>query len=152
MKKIITKAVLCLDTMQWIPALEESYLYSGPLDLCLGGATKGEKGIATDEETFLENMQGEQQTQFQNEQTAQNQIEKAWSPIVAGGAYQYGFSTAEDEQLRGNIVNAGATATQNTENAALLREQQATGGAGGGPSGATQALNAQIAATGAQST
>jgi hypothetical protein len=150
--KVITKAVLSLETMEWIPELEESYLYSGPLDLCLGGATSGEKGIATDEETFLQNMQAEQQTQFQNEQTAQNQIQQAWSPIVAGGAYQYGFSTAEDQQLQNNIVNAGAQATENTENAAQLREQQATGGAGGGPAGGTEALNAQIAATGAQQT
>jgi hypothetical protein len=150
--KIITKAVLSLETMQWIPELEESYLYSGPLDLCLGGATSGEKGIAVDEETFLQNMQDEQQTQFQNEQTAQNQVQQAWAPIVAGGAYQYGFSTAEDQQLQGNIENAGAQATENTENAAQLRQQQATGGAGGGPAGGQAALDAQIAATGAQST
>ena len=32
--KIITYAVLNLDTMNWIPSLEESYLYDGPLALC----------------------------------------------------------------------------------------------------------------------
>jgi hypothetical protein len=151
MHVITINPVLDMETLEWV-SNDGVYQYSGPLDLCLGGATSGGKGIAVDEETFLQNMQNEQQTQFQNEQTAQNQIQQAWSPIVAGGAYQYGFSTAEDQQLQNNIVNAGATATENTENAALLREQQATGGAGGGPAGGTQALNAQIAATGAQST
>ena len=71
---------------------------------------------------------------------------------MAGGAYQYGFSTAEDQQLQSNIVNQGAEATQNTENAALLREQQQSGGASTAPTGAQDAINAQVAATGAQST
>ena len=104
------------------------------------------------EEEFMNQLQTEQGTQFQNEQVAQNQLQQAWSPIVAGGAYQYGFSTAEDQQLQGNIENAGAQATENTENAAQLRQQQATGGAGGGPAGGQAAIDAQVAATGAQQT
>ena len=150
--KIITKAVLSLDTLQWIPELEESYAYAGPMAQCLGGASSAATNAEKSEEQFMSTLQGEQQTQFANEQQAQNQLQQAWAPIVAGGAYQYGFSTAEDQQLQQNIENQGAKATENTENAALLREQQASGGANAGPAGATEALNAQVAATGAQTT
>jgi hypothetical protein len=152
MKKIITKAVLNLATMEWIPELEESYIHFGAVDMCLGGASSAANANEQTEQEFMNTLQSEQSTQFQNEQVAQNQLQKAWSPIVAAGPNQYGFSTAEDQQLQGNIENAGAQATENTENAAQLRQQQATGGAGGGPAGGQAALDAQIAATGAQST
>lgn len=150
--RIITKCVMDMETLQWIPELEESIPYSGIWAQALGGATKGEKGDAAAESTFMENLQGEQSQQFSQEQQAQQQVQKAWAPIVAGGAYQYGFSTAEDQQLQQNIVNQGAQAVQNTENASLLREQQESGGAQTAPTGADAAINAQVAATGAQST
>ena len=149
--RITINSRLDMETLQYV-GNDGVYEYDGEISGFLGGATTGEKGIATDEEEFMQNLQNEQQTQFQNEQQAQNQVQQAWAPIVAGGAYQYGFSTAEDQQLQQNIENQGAQATENTENAAQLREQQATGGAGGGPAGGTEALNAQIAATGAQQT
>lgn len=150
MPRLITKCVLDMETMRWV--FVEEIPYNGNWAYCLGGASKGEKGIAADESEFMSNLQGEQATQFANEQTAQNQIQQAWSPIVKGGAYQYGFSTAEDQALQSNIENQGAQATANTENAALLREQQQSGGAQSAPTGAQAAINAQIAATGAQST
>jgi hypothetical protein len=140
-----------METLELV-AHDGVYDYEGPVSTFLGGASGEEKSNATEEQQFMQQLQAEQTTQFANEQIAQTAIQKAWAPIVAGGAYQYGFSTAEDQQLQQNIENQGATATQNTENAALLREQQATGGAGGGPAGGTEALNAQIAATGAQTT
>jgi hypothetical protein len=152
MRLITINPSLDMETLEWV-SNDGVYVYSGPLDLCLGGgASSAANANAKSEQEFMQQLQAEQQTQFGNEQVAQNQLQKAWSPIVAGGAYQYGFSTAEDEQLRQNIENAGAQATENTDNAALLREQQASGGANAGPSGATEAINAQVAATGAQST
>ena len=149
-RNFVSYCVLDIETMQWI--YEEPYSYHGPVHLCLGGASSAENANAKSEQEFMQTLQSEQQTQFANEQQAQQQVQQAWAPIVAGGAYQYGFSTAEDQQLQQNIENAGARATTNTENAAQLREQQASGGANAGPAGATQALNAQVAATGAQST
>lgn len=132
----------------------EGYEYSGPMAYCIGwgGATSQQKQIAASDDAFMQSLQGEQKSQFANELNAQNQLNKAWSPILAGGPYQYGFSTAEDQALRSDIVNQGATAATNTENAALTREQQASGGASATPTGGQQAINAQIAATGAQDT
>lgn len=101
---------------------------------------------------FQQTMANEQQTQFANEQDAQNQLKTAWDPIIKGGEYQQGFSTGENANLVSGIENTGATATTNTENAALLREQQASGGAQTMPTGASAAINAQVAETGAQKT
>jgi hypothetical protein len=41
--KIITKAVLDLESMQWIPELEESFEYSGDIALAGGGASSAAK-------------------------------------------------------------------------------------------------------------
>lgn len=156
--RIITKCVLDMETMQWLPELEESSPYSGNWQECLEGlkgmfgATGDDQQIANTEREFMTTLQTEQNSQFAQEQQAQQLVQKSWDPIMKGGAYQYGFSTAEDQALQSDIVNKGAEATTNTENAALLREQQASGGAATAPSGATEAINAQIAATGAQST
>lgn len=148
---ITINPILDMETLEWV-SNDGIYFYDGPVVGFLGGASSAENANAKSEQEFMQTLQSEQQTQFANEQLAQQQVQKAWAPIVAGGAYQYGFSTAEDAQLQKNIEERGAQATENTENAALLREQQASGGANAGPAGATEALNAQIAATGAQST
>jgi hypothetical protein len=151
MRIITINPTLDMETLEWV-SNDGVYLYDGPIVDFLGGASSGDNADAKSEREFMQTLQGEQQTQFANEQEAQQQVERAWAPIVAGGAYQYGFSTAEDARLQEDIITRGAEATTNTENAALLREQQESGGANAGPSGATEALNAQIAATGAQST
>ena len=154
--RITTKIVWDMETWEVLEHVQVPY--SGIWAECLGGldgmfgATGADKGIANSERDFMDALQNEQSTQFSQEQQAQQEVQQAWSPIVAGGAYQYGFSTAEDAALQSDIVNKGAEATQNTENAALLREQQQSGGAATAPTGATAAINAQIAATGAQAT
>lgn len=156
-----------METMELI--YEESFPYNGPWDLCLGaaisagasiagslfgggGASKADKQLSEAQRQFFTNLQGEQATQFQHEQDAQNQIKQMWDPIAKGGAYQYGFSTAEDQQLQKNIEEAGAQATQNTVAAEQLRQQQLSGGAATAPTGASAALEEQARETGAQNT
>lgn len=154
--RVTTKIVWDMETWEVLEHI--TIPYSGIWAECLGGldgmfgATGADKGIANSERDFMDALQNEQSTQFGQEQQAQQEVQKAWDPIVKGGAYQYGFSTAEDAALQSDIVNKGAEATANTENAALLREQQQSGGAATAPTGAQAAINAQIAATGAQST
>lgn len=159
MKKVITKCVLDMESIKWIPELEKSYYYNGKWGYFLGtikgmfsGASSEDKGEATEDEQFQQLMEHEQNTAFQGQQEALNTINQAMTPLVKGGAYQYGFSTAEDQALQSQIENAGATATANTVAAQQLREQQATGGAGGLPTGAQEALETQARETGAQKT
>ena len=148
--RIITKIVWDMETWEVLERVEIPY--SGIWHYCLGGASAGEKGDAADESEFMASLKDEQSQQFAQEQEAQQIVQSAWAPIAKGGAYQYGFSTAEDQAQQSAIVNAGAEAVTNTENAAQLREQQQSGGAATAPTGASEAINAQIAATGAQST
>lgn len=165
--RVITKSVIDMETMELI--YEESFPYAGQWDLCIGqaigaaasiaggllgggGAPKEDKQLAAQQKQFFENLQAEQSTQFAQEQDAQNQIKQMWDPIAKGGAYQYGFSTAEDQQLQKNIEEAGTQATQNTVAAEQLRQQQLSGGAATAPTGAAAALEEQARQTGAQKT
>ena len=117
-----------------------------------GGASKADKALAADNKALMDTLKTETTTAFQGEQDALNTVLKGWAPVIEGGPNAYGFSTAEDAQIRSDIITQGQTQLTNTENAALLREQQASGGAEAGPAGGREALNAQIAATAAQST
>lgn len=117
-----------------------------------GGASKADKALAADNKALMDTLKSETTTAFQGQEDALNTVLKGWAPVIAGGPNAYGFSTAEDAQQRADIVNQGATQLTNTENAMLLREQQASGGAGAGPSGGTAAIEAMASATAAQST
>lgn len=157
MRRVITKCVLNIESNKWTN--EEYYFYDGPWELCLGtvkrmfsGATPEDTSLAKSQKQFMETLQNEQNIQFANEQEAQNAIQSAWSPIIKGGAYQYGFSTAEDQNLISQIESGGATATENAVNAQQLREQQMSGGADVLPSGAQSAIEAQQRELGAQAT
>lgn len=150
MRRVITKCVLDIESNKWIE--EESYSYDGQWEQCLGGASGEDISLAKDEKQFMETLQNEQSTQFSNLQDAMNAIQTAWSPIMKGGAYQYGFSTAEDQNLISQIESGGATATANAVSAQQLREQQMAGGADVLPSGAQSAIEATQRELGAQET
>lgn len=170
MRKVVTKCILDVESNKW--TYEESYMYDGPWARALqalpaaisggaaiagaifggGGASSQDKAIAKDQYQFMQELQNEQGTQFANNQEALTTIKNAWEPIAKGGAYQYGFSTAEDQALQSQIENAGATATENSVAAQQLREQQQSEGAAVMPSGAQEAIEAQQREVGAQKT
>jgi hypothetical protein len=157
MDKVFTKIVIDMETLKVIEC--ESYNYGGPWAYALGtvkqmftGSNPQTTDLANEDSQFMQTLQNEQGTTFANQQSALNTINQANAPLVAGGAYQYGFSTAEDQALQSNIENQGATATQNSVAAEQLREQQQSGGAEVLPSGAQAALETQARETGAQQT
>lgn len=157
MDKVYTKIVIDMDTLEVVE--REGYDYAGPWAYALGqvkqmfsGSNPQTTDLANEDSQFMQTMQNEQGTAFAGQQSALNTINQANAPLVAGGAYQYGFSTAEDQALQSNIENQGAQATQNTVAAQQLREQQQSGGADVLPSGAQAALETQARETGAQAT
>ena len=102
---------------------------------------------------FMSTLQQQQATAFAGNQGALNTLSSAWAPVAATGAIPYGYSPQLDSILKSNIINQGAQATTNAENAAQLQERQQSGGApGAAPAGAAQAINAEIGAKGQQST
>jgi len=103
--------------------------FGGIIQGLFGGASPQETQDAKLDSQFMQTLQAEQGTIFSENQQLQNQLNTAWNPIIQGGAYQYGFSTQEDQALQDQIRTEGAQQTTNTINAEQLREQQATGGA-----------------------
>ena len=100
---------------------------------------------------FMNQLQGEQTAAFTGNQAALTSLSNAWAPVLQTGQVPYGYSTGLDSLLKSNIINQGATATANAENAAQLQERQMSGGApGAAPQGAQEAINAEIEAKGQQ--
>lgn len=110
--------------------------------------------IATEQSAlnFMNELQGQQTQAFSENQTALTALSNAWKPVLESGAVPYGYSQGLDSLLKSNIINQGATATSNAENASLLRQRQESGGAGMAPQGSQEAINALIEAKGQQST
>jgi hypothetical protein len=146
--RITTKITWDIET--WEILEHEYYEHCGSIALCLGGATQDEKTTRNETLAFMQQMQAEQAPIFGLATTAAQDIQNAWSGAM--NPYQYGFSTAEDQELQSQILTQGSQATTNAINAAQLREQQATGGATAAPTGGQQALQDQMQVTGQQAT
>jgi hypothetical protein len=116
-------------------------------------ATTATKDVEQSALNYMNELQGQQTAAFGENQAALSAINSAWAPVLATGAVPYGYSAGLDSLLKSNIINQGAQATTNSENASQLRQRQASGGApGAAPQGANEAINAAIEAKGQQST
>ena len=152
MKKAITKCVMDMESLLWLPELEESSEYAGKWEYALGGASHGDNDVNSEQHQFFNELTQNTTTAFQGAQTDLDALNKAWGAISSQGINQYGYSSAEDRAITGAITNAGAQATENTVSAEQLNQQQAAGGANAGPSGASEALQTQAREVGAQNT
>lgn len=102
--------------------------------------------------SFMNQLQGEQTAAFGQNQAALSALSSAWAPVLQTGQVPFGYSQGLDSILKSNIINQGASATANAENAAALQERQNSGGAALAPQGAQEAINAGIEAKGQQAT
>src|SRR5271166_1589225 len=99
--------------------------------------------------TFMQNygqLYGEQQGIF-------NQLKAAYSPLIAAGPGQHGFTSPVLNALNTQAINAAGAANKNAQQAARMYGAGEGGGqfAGGGTSGLTSGIQKQIeAATGTQ--
>jgi hypothetical protein len=110
------------------------------------------KDVADQGLSFFDALQQQQAQEFGSSQAALNAVNSMWAPIMAGGAIPYGYSPGLDQLLQANVLQTGAQATSNAENAAALQQKQASGGANVLPTGADAAINAEIGAIGQQKT
>jgi hypothetical protein len=99
---------------------------------------------------FFNTLRVQQQQVFGENQAALNAITKAWAPVLTSGQVPYGYSPGLDSLLQANAIDVGTQAETNAANAEALREKQAAGGANVMPTGASDAINAQILAAGQQ--
>ena len=154
--KVITKCVLDLETLQWIPELEESYEYFGPIEKCGGGASK-----TTQEQQQL-NLQASQQQlsftnqlmglfsqQFSNQQNVLNFLKSTVQPEVAAGGQ--GYTPAQLAAQRTGATDTNAEQFQNAEQALNEQTQANSGGSKlTGTAGATEEAEAGLDAAEAQ--
>lgn len=117
-----------------------------------GGASSEDVALQKQSAQQFQALANEQNIMFGNDEAALNTIQHAMTPIVNGGAFQYGFSTPEDQNLQNEIMTSGATATANSVAAQQLRDQQMAGGASVLPTGAQSANELMARELGAQKT
>ena len=101
---------------------------------------------------FMNTLQQQQSVANFGNQAALTALSNAWAPVLSTGAVPYGYSAGLDSLLQTNIRNNSAQATANAENASALQQKQAGGGANVLPTGSSEAVNAEIEATGQQKT
>lgn len=113
--KVITKAVLDLETLEWIASEEESFEYSGPVELCCGPSGQ-EEGTAMKQNTFAGQVSSDFATRYGQQSQAINQINNILQGVQAG-KLQMGFNPATAAALSTQNINSAAAANANLKRA-----------------------------------
>lgn len=124
--KVITKAVLDIETLEWVS--EESFEYSGPIELCCGPSGE-EEGTAAKQNTFAGQVSADFSTRYGQQSQAINQINNILQGVQAG-KLQMGFNPATAAALNTENINNAAAA-----NANLTRAVNSSAAGRGGDSG-----------------
>ncbi len=96
--KIYTKIVRDIETWELLES--EFFEYSGPVDLCKGGASKAEQAAA-DQQRAMQNQLTQQQLNMQMGQLAS--VNKTLDPMIANGGLAPGVESAMNSQVMNNI-------------------------------------------------
>lgn len=130
---------------------ENSINWKGPLAFCKG-ASQQQNDLAASQTQFYNTLQTDQASQFANQQNVLTSLQNTLNPIAQAGPNQYGFNTAETNNLNSSVINN--TAQQYAGASRALGQQQ--GAAGGGnsllPSGVQSQQQAALAASAANQT
>jgi hypothetical protein len=136
--KIITKAVLDMETMQWVSV--ESYDYEGAIEKCCGPSSQ-EQQLANQGQSFSTMLQGNYGTLFGQQQGVLNSINKSLSPILAAGPSQQGFSAQERAALNTQAINSAGAASRNAQQSVA---NFGAGQGGGNSSGLISGVQKQL--------
>jgi hypothetical protein len=143
--KIITRAILDMETLEWV--CEDSYEYEGLVVQCCGPTT-AEQNIAGQQEQFSQQVQQNYGTLFKQQQGVNQNLSNIFTPIAEAGPNQNGMSA---QQLAAENTQALDTTGANYANAARALNGQIAGHASdsGSTSGPEQQLQANLASTAA---
>lgn len=126
------------------------FFYNGPIDKCCGASSQ-QNQIEASQQAYYQTLQTQAQEEFGQASQVFGDLYAAMSPIVAAGPNQQGFSAGELQNLDSTAVTGAGEAY--TAAAQTVRQQEAAaGGSNFVPSGATQQINAEVAAQGASQT
>ena len=127
--KIFTKVCLMWDGSKYATVSEEWFNYEGDVaQCCFDGASSTETDLAKQQTGLFDTMQSELSTVFGASSNTYNMLNAAYSPIVAAGDNQMGYSLATNNLLRSQIVTTGAQ--QFAADAKGVREETAAMGGG----------------------
>jgi hypothetical protein len=116
------------------------------------GASSSEKQISQQQQDNLNTMSNEASQAFGQSSQVFQQLSSAFSPVLAAGPGQSGFTPAELANLKSQAITNTGVATRNAQQAAGERGAAQGGGTTILPSGAQMGQNAAIAEAGAQQT
>ena len=123
--KITTRLVIDIATSKVLE--QDSYEYDGPVTkLC--GAGAGLTNVANQQSSAYSTMLNQAQTVFGNSSTVFNDLVNTFTPTVAAGPDQQGFSPAEVSALKSQAI----TQTGNSYNNAKYAVGEAQAANGGG--------------------
>ncbi len=139
---ISTKVIWDMETMEVIE--RHAYDYIGPVAHCK--ASSQETGIETSTQNFYNTLQADYSQQFAGQNAILSQLSEAYSPILAAGINQQGFSPSELASFQTQATNQ--TAAEYQKAAAATGERMAAQGGGNTylPKGADSQVQAGIAA------
>ena len=116
------------------------------------GASSQEKNIASEQNQNFQNLTSQAQSIFGSDSQIFNQLNSAFSPILAAGPGQSGFTPAQLATMNSQAITQTGQQFRNADQAAGERSSAAGGGTFIAPSGAALNQQTQIAEAGAANT
>src|SRR5277367_736247 len=81
------------------------------------GPSASQEGLAGSESQFMNTLQSNYATNFQEQQSVLNHLNGVLSPILEAGPNQTGFSASENAALNTQAIDSTGAAAANTERA-----------------------------------
>jgi hypothetical protein len=133
---------------RYIRVIQNSSPFYGQIAL-LKGASASQENLANQQAQYYSTLTNDYNTQFAQQSNILSSLNNTLSPIINAGPNQFGFSTAETNNLNSQAVQG--TGQQYAAASQALKANQATAGGGNSylPSGAQAAQQASLAAAGA---
>ena len=149
--RIYTKIEYVWDGSKYILDKSEFFEYTGPIALACGATTQQHQ-IADSQQTFMSQAQGQAAEVFGAANTVFNSLVSTFSPTIAAGPNQQGFSPALNAALQSQVITGAGQAYKNAK-AAVGNALSAEGGGNVAlPSGRQAGIEASLAESAANQT
>ena len=147
---ITTKAEYIWSTKQnkYLLVTRQSINWTKSVGLCKG-ASSAQSNLANQQSQFYNTLTSDYSQQFANQSNILGSLQKSLSPILAGGPNQFGYSTAQTNNLNSSAIQNTAQGYANASQA--LKQNQAAAGGGNTllPNGAQSAQQGALASAAA---
>src|SRR5277367_3974072 len=108
--KVITKAVLDMETMKWV--FVEAYEYTGPVELCCGPSGQ-EESEASSLQALSQSLTAAFNQNLASQTGVLKNINSILTPIASAGPSQQGESAQELAAENTQAINSTGAATRN---------------------------------------